>query len=166
MIRVVCESCGARLRGPDKSAGKKIKCPKCGKKIPVPRPDTEPEAFFDDLPAPDDAYGTDEPALPRLAAKPPSASEDNPYAPPRSKIKKAKSKPRKEVNSDRDDLSGLDTVLCLICPGIACIASVVYMLQGKSKGIKVFGLSILGNVFWFCVRLAIESATKQPGGGP
>ncbi|MBQ3453488.1 MAG: hypothetical protein IKF77_06075 [Thermoguttaceae bacterium] len=62
VIRIVCAACGAKLDAPERLAGKKGKCPKCGDifQIPTPeaakpvppKPKNKPSAIqFDDAPA-------------------------------------------------------------------------------------------------------------------
>lgn len=64
-IPVVCPSCSARLKAPDRAAGGKLTCPKCDEPVPVPRPDESGfsergrgkarlsnDAFDEDLPTP------------------------------------------------------------------------------------------------------------------
>jgi hypothetical protein len=41
-ISVKCHGCDTKLKAPDKCAGKKVKCPKCGGVISVPVPEEEP----------------------------------------------------------------------------------------------------------------------------
>ncbi|MCK4624458.1 MAG: hypothetical protein KAV00_04045 [Phycisphaerae bacterium] len=42
MIQLTCSQCGSNLRVTDKMAGKKGKCPKCGKMNVIPCPDDKP----------------------------------------------------------------------------------------------------------------------------
>jgi ribosomal protein S27E len=39
-MQVVCSGCNAKIKVPDKAAGKKIKCPRCATVLTVPMPDT------------------------------------------------------------------------------------------------------------------------------
>jgi hypothetical protein len=55
-------------------------------------------------------------------------------------------------------------ILAVLCSGIGCIVGLVWMIQGKPKGLKMVGLSIAMSVFWTIVRLALMSTLKQPGG--
>ena len=78
--------------------------------------------------------------------------------------KKAKSKKKSKKYGPGDkDLSGGDIAVALLCSGIGCIAGLVWMVQGKPKGLKMFGLSLAMNIFWGVVRLVIQQST-QPGG--
>lgn len=47
-ITVTCPTCNARLGAPDNTAGKRVKCPKCGAVIPVPPADDGFEVVEDD----------------------------------------------------------------------------------------------------------------------
>jgi hypothetical protein len=53
-------------------------------------------------------------------------------------------------------------LLAILCSGIGCIMGVIWMIQGKPKGTKMFGVSLLFGVIWGGVRFAIESALKKP----
>ena len=51
-ILVTCPHCSTRLKAPDATAGKRVRCPRCEGVAPVPRPDPEPEDELADEPAP------------------------------------------------------------------------------------------------------------------
>lgn len=59
------------------------------------------------------------------------------------------------VNSADDDLQAIDWVLCLLCSTIGCIAGIVYAIQGKKKGPKMIGISILVSVVLNLVLAAL-----------
>ena len=40
-------------------------------------------------------------------------------------------------------MEGLDSAFAVFCSGIACIVGVVWLIQGKPKGLKMIGLSCL-----------------------
>lgn len=50
---------------------------------------------------------------------------------------------KKQKGGDDDDLTGLEIAVGLICGGVSCIISIIWMIQGKKKGIKMFGLALL-----------------------
>lgn len=56
-------------------------------------------------------------------------------------------KPMKPVyatpSDDDSDLTAMDWVICILCSGIGCILGIVYLVQGKKKGIKMIGISFL-----------------------
>jgi predicted RNA-binding Zn-ribbon protein involved in translation (DUF1610 family) len=176
-IVVKCPSCGKRLKAPSSSAGKVAKCPGCGTKIRIPEEilDAEPVPLAADAPsesADDDLlaglnslsardYGE---TLPKRKSCPACGEEIVATAAKcrycgeifDSKLKKkAKTKAR---TSQDDDLTAVDWIACLLCSGITCILSIVYMIQGKKKGLKMFGISIAATVFWTIVQMVLQIA--------
>jgi predicted RNA-binding Zn-ribbon protein involved in translation (DUF1610 family) len=176
MIRIECPSCGAKLRGPDDSAGKQIKCPKCGGNVTVPEPVYEAEPLAADLP-PAGAYDLDDvnpykaPSTPADEGRKPCPMCGEMIVATAAQcrfcgeifdpnLKKAKAK---RGSGDDEDLSTGDWVVAVLCSGIGCIAGIVWMIQGKPKGKKMLGISVLMNVIWFVIRIALQSATKNVG---
>jgi hypothetical protein len=58
-----------------------------------------------------------------------------------------------------DDMTGGEWFIALVCSGIGCICGVIWMIQGKPKGKKMFFVSLAATVFWNIVRFAVETAT-------
>ena len=54
-----------------------------------------------------------------------------------------------------------DWVAAILCSGIGCIAGIVWMIQGKPKGKKMFLISLCMNFFWGLVRFGIEAANDN-----
>jgi hypothetical protein len=48
-IQLCCPECNKPLKVKDELAGKKVKCPGCGKPVPVPVPDEEPEPVVEEV---------------------------------------------------------------------------------------------------------------------
>ena len=46
----------------------------------------------------------------------------------------------------------------MIRSGIGCICGIIWMIQGKPKGKKMFGISLVMVIVWNIVRAAIEAA--------
>jgi hypothetical protein len=65
----------------------------------------------------------------------------------------------KKTQKDTDDeaLGGGEIALCFLCPNIACIMSVVWMIQGKPKGWKMLLLSFLGQAIFAVVMNVVKS---------
>jgi hypothetical protein len=63
-------------------------------------------------------------------------------------LKKAKSKKKKKKKYDPEDesLTGSEIAIGIICSGIGCIAGLVWMIQGKPKGLKMVGLTIVADI--------------------
>jgi hypothetical protein len=79
----------------------------------------------------------------------PPDEDDNPFRLPSRKP------------SSSGDLSGMDWLLCILCPGIGCIMGIVYLSQGRPNGGKMIGLSILFAVLWNIVRFGLISGTAH-----
>jgi hypothetical protein len=79
-------------------------------------------------------------------------------------LKKAKGKRFKTFSHEDESISTGEMVLAVLCSGIGCILGLVWMIQGKPKGLKMVGLSIAMSVFWSIVRGVLMMALKQPGG--
>jgi hypothetical protein len=80
----------------------------------------------------------------------------NPYEAPRAETGVA-------GRSKRDDstLGTTDWILAVICSGIGCIMGIIWMIQGKPKGAKMLGVSILFAILWNIVRFAIVAMQQQ-----
>jgi hypothetical protein len=72
-------------------------------------------------------------------------------------LKKAKKKGKKGRGGDDEDLSTGDTLVAILCSGIGCILGIVWMIQGKPKGGKMFGLSFLMVIVWNIISFALRS---------
>jgi len=89
-----------------------------------------------------------------------SQSEENPYqAPQVSETTQSEWVRRARGESD---LEVGDWILAVLCSGIGCIMGIVWMVQGKPKGIKMFGVSILMSVLWNLLRFGLEYLSRQP----
>ena len=173
-IRATCDSCGKQIKVRDDAAGRRIKCPECGGAVQIPEPDgvMDAEAAEDnpfaagDISSEGDDYDRKPcPACGEMivntAAKCRFCGE---IFDPTLK-KKSKSAGGKSFITGTDPDSAMTTgdwVIAIICSGIGCIAGIVWMIQGKPKGLKMFLISLGMQIFWVIVRLVIE-ATKNPG---
>lgn len=73
-----------------------------------------------------------------------------------------KRKKRRRASGDDDtDLSTGDWVIAVLCSGIGCIVGIVWLIQGKPKGGKMLGVSLLFAFIWNVVRFAIEMAAQN-----
>lgn len=190
-----CKFCGKRLKAPDSAAGKTSKCPQCGKPVTCPEPvyDAEPVAdqpeILDDV----DAYSDLDDGKPYgVTGPPPEASDEHRRPCPmcgemilasaakcrfcgevfdkdlkKAQTKKKKKKKKKSWDPEDEDLSGGEWAVAIICSGIGCIAGIVWMIQGKPKGIKMLVVSIIADLVKAGIRFAIMSQGGGPGvGGP
>ena len=68
---------------------------------------------------------------------------------------------RKAFNKNNVDddstLSWSEIVFGIICSGIGCIVGIVYLCQGKKKGWKLIGISLLASLFWSVIKGILAS---------
>ena len=190
-ISFQCPNCGKKLKAPDNAAGKSSSCPGCGGKVTCPEPVYDAEVIeMTPLESPGaDPYaelGTDQTygmVDPQPAAE--SSTESRRPCPMCGEMilttaakcrfcgeifdpMLKKTKGRKSVAED-ETISTAEMVLAVVCSGIGCIVGIVWMIQGKPKGLKMVGLSIAMNIFWLIVNFALRSMLTQQGirpGGP
>src|SRR5262245_13215659 len=86
-ILVECDGCRRKLKVPDTSLGKTVKCPRCEARFVVRAPQTEAEAAPAPPPAKAPVQPTPPPPVVKKAARP-AAEEDSP--PPQGTGKRAK----------------------------------------------------------------------------
>jgi predicted RNA-binding Zn-ribbon protein involved in translation (DUF1610 family) len=191
-ISFSCPRCGKKLKAPDNAAGKSSKCPGCGSPVTCPEPIYDAE-LVDAPPGGLDPYadlGTDEGyGLVGPAQGAPAAAPESPAADARRPcpmcgemivanaakcrycgevfdpaLKKSKKKGRRSRGGDDEDLTTAEVVLAILCSGIGCIMGLVWMIQGKPKGGKMVGISIVASLVWGVIRAALQHAGQQ--GGP
>jgi DNA-directed RNA polymerase subunit M/transcription elongation factor TFIIS len=193
-ISFQCPRCGKKLKAPDNAIGKSSSCPGCGGKVTCPEPIYDAEVVEMQLP-PEKPRGFDpyeelDDGKPYgvLAPQPVEQPSDDSRRPcPMcgemivttaakcrfcgevfdATLKKAKSKKKKKKKYDAEDesLTGSEIVLGILCSGIGCIAGVIWMIQGKPKGLKMVGISIAADLVK-SVIVAIFRASTEGNMGP
>lgn len=152
-IQFECPACGKKTQAPDEMAGQQARCPMCKQVIDVPGPAYGlADATIATSPAPksvakeDDAGRVPCPMCGEMildgAAKCRYCGE---YLDP--ELRKTQ---KKNLPAD-SQLSAGEIVLAILCSGIGCIVGIVWMLQGKPKGLKMFLISI-------CVAVIVNIA--------
>jgi predicted RNA-binding Zn-ribbon protein involved in translation (DUF1610 family) len=174
-ISFQCPQCGKKLKAPDDAAGKSSSCPGCGSKVTCPEPVYDAEVVEMDLapqkPKGFDPYAELDDDKPYGVVGPPAAAQtsDESRRPcpmcgemivataakcrycgevfdPTLKKAKSKKKKKKRYDPEDESLSGSEIAIGIICSGIGCIAGLVWMIQGKPKGLKMVGLSIVADI--------------------
>jgi len=174
-IHVTCDACGKTLKTKDSAAGRRAKCPSCGAAIQIPETtemedggifDAE-EMGFDDLGSPNDwGDATEDPA--EAGRKPcPMCGEMIKENAAKCRFcgeifdPELKKQAKRSGAADADsDLSTGDWVVAILCSGIGCIAGIVWMIQGKPKGLKMFGVSLLMCVIWNIINVAVQGVNQ------
>lgn len=175
MIVFDCPKCGRKMQAAEDVAGKRVRCPGCQEVVWAPearkkapsQPREEPE---------------DEPEVaPRRSAPAREAeveeTEDESRRPcPMCgelivadalkcrfcgeifdpALKRAKKKKKRGRFVSDDELEAGDIALAIILSGIGCIVGIIWMIQGKPKGTKMFLISLIMTVIWTAISLMIE----------
>jgi hypothetical protein len=55
----------------------------------------------------------------------------------------------------------MDWVICILCSGIGCILGIVYLVQGKKKGIKMIGISFLVGMITGGIKTYLRQQAMQ-----
>jgi len=176
-IKVTCAGCGVSLKTPDSSAGKRAKCPKCGHAIEIPALPVAEEVFeaapslFDGLSEEELTAGevSQEQRKPcpvcgemivRVAVKCRFCGEIFDSTLKKQEQKKQRKKARA---SEGGDMTTGDWFIAILCSGIGCIAGIIWMIQGKPKGKKMFLVSLCVQGFWVVVRVVLALLSEDVG---
>ncbi len=193
-ISFQCPQCGKKLKAPDEAAGKSSTCPGCGGTVTCPEPiyDAEPIDASSQPPPGHDPYADLDDGTPYGVAGPQpgtaSSAEGRRPCPMCGEmilttaakcrycgevldpaLKKAKVKKKsKKSGADDEHLTMFEIIVAVLCSGIGCIAGIVWMIQGKPKGKKMFGLSLLMVVIGIILNVAAALINQKAGipGGP
>ena len=76
---------------------------------------------------------------------------------------KAQAKKTAASSGPDADLSVGEWVVAIVCSGIGCIMGIIWMIQGKPKGKKMFLVSLCMQFIWGVLRFALEAMVQQQG---
>ena len=159
-----CPACGKATQAPEEMVGQRAKCPHCLAVIDVPRPaDPAAEPTVTYVPPP-------------ASASPPAAGDGLPRRPgpacgavvgataAKCDTCGAALDPalasRVRRGSRDESLEAIDYILAFVpCLSLfGCVVGVLYLIQGRSKGIKMVLLSVVMSVIW-----VVSCAKLRPG---
>jgi len=167
-IRITCESCGRTLQAKDTAAGKKVKCPGCEAVIQVPEAGTEEIYDAEETPQGEPEESDLSEGLSSEGRRPcPQCGEMIKVEAAKCRfcgeIFDAALKKEEEKKTVDAEMTRGDWAVSVLCSGIGCIAGIVYMIQGKPKGLKMVGVSFLFAILWNIVVAIFEAASEiQP----
>jgi DNA-directed RNA polymerase subunit M/transcription elongation factor TFIIS len=172
-IQFSCPKCGTLLLAQENAIGLNVRCPSCREISVVPdqasQPETVPENEPGNYQMEEPGTAREEPSLGGEARRPcPMCGEMILANAVKCRfcgeifdetLRKAE---RKKQGSARDaTLTGGDIAIALLCMNIGCIVAIVYMVQGKPKGIKMLGLNILAQVIAGVIYAVILAAGQH-----
>ncbi len=166
-ISFSCPNCGMKLQAPESAAGKTSACPRCETNVTCPEPVYDAELV--DTGDHAKPYGMAnqspvEPSSPESRRPCPMCGEmilanaakcrfcGEVFDPT---LKKAKSK---NYAPGDDELTTGEIVMAILCSGIGCIIGLVWIIEGKPKGMKMFGISVMMVIVWNVFRYFMVQA--------
>lgn len=164
-IQFSCPSCGKSLKAPETSAGQMAKCPYCQTHLQVPEPVAEADVPVQAEAVPEDTYAMQSPAAT------PTEDDRRPCPMCGEMIKPNAVKCRfcgevfdetlKRVDKKKKydtDLTAAEWLVAILCANIGCIVSIVWMIQGKPKGTKMFAVSLCAQIVWTVLWFILQAA--------
>jgi hypothetical protein len=76
-------------------------------------------------------------------------------------LRRAERRERRGTAASDQNMSVGEWILAIILTDIACIIAIVWMIQGKPKGSKMFAVSLIIEVIKVAIFIAISSAAKR-----
>lgn len=72
--------------------------------------------------------------------------------------KKGRKRSRSRYSDEDDEMQTGDWLFAFFCSGIGCILGIIWMIQGKPKGIKMLGASIVFDILKSIVVTLVQEA--------
>lgn len=73
----------------------------------------------------------------------------------------ARSGGRRRVAVNDDEMAAVDWAFAVLCPPIGCIMAIAYLVQGKSKGGKMLGISILFTIIFSVANTVLQNLNRR-----
>jgi hypothetical protein len=71
-------------------------------------------------------------------------------------LRRAEERKRRGSGPSDENLSAGEIIFAILCNGIACIIGIIWMIQGKPKGTKMFILAMIITVIGLVLQLALR----------
>ncbi len=89
----------------------------------------------------------------------PSEPSENPYEAPRIDIGPGEADARRRTRDSELQVS--DWILAVLCSSIGCIMGIIWLIQGKPKGGKMIGVSLIFAFLWNILRVGLQFALRE-----
>ncbi|MEZ6058579.1 MAG: hypothetical protein R3C01_17910 [Planctomycetaceae bacterium] len=164
-IKVDCQHCGKTLTAKDSAAGRTAKCPNCGEPVVLPKADEiyDAEDDFGSLGEAEDDFpssiGDNQKPCPMCGEMIASVAKKCRHC---GEIFDAslKKKAKRASSSGEEEMTVVDGVICVLCPGIGCILGIIRAIQGNATGGKMIGISIGMIIFWNVLKVLIATMVR------
>lgn len=169
---LVCPGCGKKLAIPETAAGKQAKCPSCSLVFSVPsevhdveQPDAGPAPGAGYAPQQESGAPSPEDDAPRkpcplcgemIIASAAKCRYCGSYLDARLQHEMMRENSQRRSRDEDSQLTAVDWLLAILCSGIGCIMGIIWLIQGKPKGAKMLGISVLAAIFWNVINVLIQ----------
>jgi predicted RNA-binding Zn-ribbon protein involved in translation (DUF1610 family) len=151
-ISFECPTCGMKLKAPESAVGKSLACPGCQTQVTCPEPIYDAEVVGTrDAPAPDTRTSLSPGDAPSTESRHPCPMCGELIVKTAAKcrfchevfdpsVERTSGKTPKKRRDGEENLEPLDTVLALLCTGIAFLVGIYWMDRGDPRGLKMIKL--------------------------
>jgi hypothetical protein len=158
-----------KLKAPESAVGKSSACPRCETQVTCPEPIYDAEvigAGGDGTPRAMDSLRRGDEVSSQESRRPcPMCGEMILATAARCRfcgeVFDPTFKKSRIFGADDEELSSTEIAVAFFCSAIGCVTGLVYMIQGKPKGMKMFGLSFLMVVIWNLVSLLVSAIASR-----
>jgi predicted RNA-binding Zn-ribbon protein involved in translation (DUF1610 family) len=169
-ISFQCPNCGMKLKAPESAVGKSSSCPRCETQVTCPEPIYDAEVVGTAEAGAAAASASSHPIhVPTVDDRRPCPMCGEMILAAAAKCRfcgevfdpSLKKTRRKTYAPGDDELSTGEIILSLLCSGIGCIVGIVWIIEGKPKGTKMFGLSLIMVIVWNVFRYLFQQALNR-----
>jgi predicted RNA-binding Zn-ribbon protein involved in translation (DUF1610 family) len=171
-IELNCTQCDRRLKVREELAGRRARCPECRALLEIPEPVLDAEELVASVESAEGTYAVAAPEPPKEPAEKrrpcPQCGEmiltDAVKCRYCGEIfdETLKRAARKQQGKPSDaDLTVGEYVVAILFAGIGCIIGIVWMIQGKPKGTKMFVVSLVTMIVWTIINIAITGLESR-----